>query len=156
MRQPTLFVDDDGVFQNASQEMLYSEQGHFEIMGTTAATDMPRVPFSRKYIWRLKEDKSAAPEISVWFVKPGTEKLDYLFHKVLFQHSSDSTRDGKIGSEVECAGGHLCVEDLYSSIYQFSLECADGGPVVLPRWKMSHEVVGPQKDQIIETVFDRA
>lgn len=157
-RQPAVFVNADGKLQMASQEMLYSEQGEFD-MASTVGTPMPKFSFSRKYVWRLQDENAQQPEISVWFVKPGTEEIDYLFHKFLVQSfTEDSMNDSHI-SNIECSGGHLCVEDYYSSTYafQFSSETQScGGEDVLASWTMLHEVRGPKKDQVIETTFTKA
>lgn len=156
IRQPAVFVDDDGVLQTASKEMLYSEQGEFEMITPTQSMSVPKFSFSRKYIWRLQEDKSANPEITIWFVKPGTEQIDYLFHKFLLQHITDGSKDGTTVSSVECSGGHLCVEDYYSSSYIFDLQNELADNPSLREWNMLHEVRGPKKDQVIETSFSRA
>lgn len=156
IRQPAVFVDDDGVLQTASKEMLYSEQGEFEMTTPSGSVNMPKFSFSRKYVWRLQEDKLANPEITVWFVKPGTEQIDYVFHKFLLQHVSDASKGGSSVSSVECSGGHLCVEDYYASTYVFHLQKELTGDASLHEWDMIHEVRGPKKDQVIETSFSRS
>lgn len=155
IRQPAIFVDDDGALQNASKEMLYSEQGEFEMSTTDSSVSVPRFTFSRKYVWRLQQDKSANSEITIWFVKPGTDQIDYLFHKFLLQHVTKTSRDGKTCSSIECSGGHLCVEDYYSSTYIFHLQEESAESSSLQEWDMVHEVRGPKKDQLIETSFSR-
>ena len=155
-RQPSIFVDGEGKLQNASREMLYSEQGDFEITSLNGATNLPRFSFSRKYVWRLQDEKTGSPEISVWFVKPSTEQIDYLFHKFVVQDLTEDAKSGKPNVAVECSGGHLCVEDYYSSTYTFRLgqrSIDDLADFVLARWALVHEVRGPKKDQIIETEF---
>lgn len=157
-RQPAVFVDDEGKLQNASKEMLYSEQGDFEMTSTTPGSGIPKFSFSRKYIWRLQDDKMERPEISIWFVKPGTEQIDYLFHKFLVQNVTDTAADGSTASSVECSGGHLCVEDYYSSTYTFQLDGQAQQNLsdrAITAWNMHHEVQGPKKDQVIETDFSR-
>ncbi|KAK5943240.1 hypothetical protein PMZ80_004247 [Knufia obscura] len=155
-RQPAVFLDGDDKLQTASKEMLYSEQGEFEMTSAGSATNLPKFSFSRKYVWRLQDEKSATPEISVWFVKPGSEQIDYLFHKFLVQ---DVTADKKLDQPstiVQCSGGHLCVEDYYSSTYTFQLcesSACSSDNFLLACWNMLHEVRGPKKDQIIETEF---
>jgi hypothetical protein len=52
-------------------------------------------------------------------------------------------------------GGHLCVDDYYSSSYVFEMSGIDPTTVRLSSWSMMHEVRGPKKDQIIETTFTR-
>jgi len=155
-RQPAIFVDNEGKLQNASKEMLYSEQGDFEMLSTNSMANAPKFSFSRKYVWRLQDEKSANPEISIWFVKPGTEQLDYLFHKFLVQDVTEDKKSPKSLTTVECSGGHLCVEDYYSSTYTFQLgERTNNDPNNgnIACWTMLHEVRGPKKDQIIETKF---
>lgn len=153
-QEPSLFVDADGKLQNASKQLLYAETGDFEMSSNfTRATPPPKFTFSRKYIWRLQHLESANPEISVWFTKPGTEKVDYLFHKFLIQ-SINKEADVL---HVDCSGGHLCVEDYYSSTYTFQLkDFSDStNERILQSWTMLHEVRGPKKDQVIETQFSR-
>lgn len=156
-RQPAIFVDEDGKFQNASREMLYSEQGEFEMIGNASGgtTKPPKFTFSRKYVWRLQDRQDSSPEISIWFVKPGTDKIDYLFHKFVVQSTKE---DADSTNVVECSGGHLCVEDYYSSEYTFRLTSTDDKNTQesrLASWKMLHEVRGPNKDQVITTDFER-
>lgn len=155
-RQPAIFIDDDGVLQNASQEMLYSEKGEFEMTSDVGTVTVPKFSFSRKYVWRLQQDNSAREEITIWFTKPGTEQIDYLFHKFLIQHVTDQSAGGKNQLTVECSGGHLCVEDYYSSSYIFQLHAQSTENASLREWEMIHEVRGPKKDQVIETTFSRA
>ena len=123
---------------------------------TESTTNAPRFSFSRKYVWRLMDEEASKPEISVWFVKPGTEQIDYLFHKFLVQSTSDA--DKRV-VHVECSGGHLCVEDFYSSNYTFALHDQSGhqkDELLLSSWDMLHEVRGPKKDQVIQTTFTRS
>jgi len=153
-RQPAVFVDGEGKLQNASKEMLYSEQGDFEMTSMNGMTNLPKFSFSRKYVWRLQDEKSVTPEISIWFVKPGTEQIDYLFHKFVVQDVMEDEKPGKSSIVVECSGGHLCVEDYYSSTYTFQLSKTPtnmSDNFTLACWTMLHEVRGPQKDQVIET-----
>ena len=152
-RPPSTLKDREGERQVASQEMLYSEQGELTMSAA-------KFPFSRKYVWRLRDmdtecDEKA--EISIWFTQPGTEKVDYLFHAFTLQRSGEKTSGVSSGSrfEVECSGGHLCVEDYYSSSYIFDLQkqADEGSELVLKAWKMRHDVKGPKKDQSLETYF---
>ncbi len=155
-RQPAIFIDGEGKLQNASKEMLYSEQGDFEMAGADNATNLLKFSFSRKYVWRLQDENPAVPEISIWFVKPGTEQIDYLFHKFLVQDIAEDKESGNSSTVVECSGGHLCVEDYYSSTYHFRLgerSNRNPGNFALVCWSMLHEVRGPKKDQVIETDF---
>lgn len=154
MQEPAVFVDIDGQLQKASKQLLYTETGEFEMSSNLGlSTPAPKFTFSRKYIWRLQHYDLSNPEISVWFPKPGTEKVDYLFHKFLIQ-SVDQTADRL---HIDCSGGHLCVDDYYSSSYTFCLGHAIGNTVdaTLQSWTMLHEVRGPKKDQIIETQFSQ-
>ena len=151
-RQPAPFIDKDGNFQNASAEMLYSEEGEFTM--NSAGSIAMRFPFTRKYVWRLQDANSKLSEISVWFVKPGTSDIDYLFHKFYLQNSTDMT------TTLDFTGGHLCVEDFYSSQYSFHFEQSASGlsysaEPTLERWEMIHKVRGPKKDQLISTRFER-
>jgi len=156
VRQPAVFIDGEGKLQNASKEMLYSEQGDFQLTSTDGMTNLPKFSFSRKYVWRLQDEDSVAPQISIWFVKPGTDQIDYLFHKVVLQDVTDGEKLDKSSIVVECNGGHLCVEDYYSSTYTFQLvktPTTMSDDLALASWTMLHEVRGPKKDQIVETKF---
>lgn len=158
-RQAGIFVDGEGKLQIASKEMLYAEQGEFEMSSNVeSSVQMPKFSFSRKYVWRLRDEDGSRSEISIWFVKPGTEQIDYLFHKFNVQHVSNSGNGGKDWTTVECSGGHLCVEDFYSSTYTFQLAnegLANSMSHSLESWTMHHEVRGPKKEQVIETAFTR-
>lgn len=152
-RQPTIFVDKDGKFQSAKAEMVYTERGEFT-MDSIAINGM-KFPFSRKYVWRLQDIDSTSPEVSVWFVKPGTEDIDYLFHKFSWQRSVEECRSRII----DFTGGHLCIEDFYSSQYTFHTErstsqTSENADTELLQWEMMHEVRGPKKDQLITTQFE--
>lgn len=122
----------------------------------------PSFAFSRKYVWRLRDNEVQPPDISIWFTKPGTEEIDYLFHTFLVQRVNESStkKNGEAFFEVDCSGGHLCVEDYYSSSYVFSGERtgddgAAGLGIKLNSWTMHHDVRGPKKDQSIETLFEK-
>lgn len=119
-------------------------------ISSTQRGPIPKFTFSRKYIWRL-QTTSDTHTISVWFTKPGTDTIDYLFHKidVPSDHSIDTMT-------IHGAGGHLCVEDFYSSSYQFHLDQNDTDATpTLASFTTTHEVRGPKKDQLIETSFTR-
>lgn len=160
-RDPSIFINKDGKLETASTELVYHEQGYFEMQQTSIQTSTARFPFSRKYVWRLQRTDDAFPMISVWFTKPGTDTIDYLFHKV--NVTTDDTSD-KVTASSMCLQGeacHLCEEDLYSSSYTFEYSSEHDStsqarpPLHLKTWTMLHEVRGPNKDQIIETTFTR-
>lgn len=112
--------------------------------------------FSRKYIWRLHHAENACT-ISIWFTKPGTDAIDYLFHKIdiPYNQQDGSQPDGHI--VLRGTGGHLCIEDFYNSSYTFTMSRRRGNPFLdLSSWTTLHEVVGPKKDQVIETTFTRS
>lgn len=157
-RPPAVFVDTDGNLQMAQREMLYTEEGSFHM--TKDITKSIPFTFSRKYIWRLQDDASQPPEISIWFAKPGTEDIDYLFHKFLVQRLHEtSPTEALVTFEAECSGGHLCIGDYYSSSYVFlGKKAGDDGAFQLEvdSWRMHHDVRGPTKDQTIETIFTKA
>ena len=137
-RTPSPVIDSDGKLHLADAEMLYHESGEFHLPNNI------KMPFSKKYVWRYNKD---VPKISLWFTKPGTEQVDYLFHNV------DLTVDK---STVHGNGGHLCIDDFYSTSYTFQLrmESQDAQPVV-ESWETVHEVRGPKKDQNLTTWFSR-
>lgn len=160
-REPSVFINKDGKLEMASIELVYHEYGHFQMQQASAHINGARFPFSRKYVWRYqRKDKDQPPSFSIWFTKPGTEVIDYLFHTVnvtLFE-----TNDDESASRVQLHGEgcHLCEDDLYSSSYTFgytsNIKAVDmRDSVTLKSWSMLHEVRGPNKDQIIETSFSR-
>ncbi|EXJ79313.1 hypothetical protein A1O3_08815 [Capronia epimyces CBS 606.96] len=162
---PSAVIDSDGKLQLADAELLYHEQGEFEMATATAAQQSPlplKFPFSRKYIWRLKrlDDGDDALTISVWFTKPGTNMIDYLFHQIDLPLSQDDGDDTDTDTVLllHGTGGHLCVADFYSTAYSFSLSRTAGpsATAMLSSWSTLHEVRGPKKDQVIETKFTRA
>jgi len=157
-RPPSFVIDDQGKLDTAVAELLYHEQGEFELASfSTGQASIPKFPFSRKYVWRSNRDKEDATVMSIWFVKPGTDTVDYLFHKVDFRlPQSDSSEDHATSiTPLHANGGHLCVDDFYSSTYAFIFSGQPREPI-LGTWSMLHEVRGPKKDQIIETTFTRA
>jgi hypothetical protein len=136
-RDPSPVVDSEGKLQLADAEMLYHERGEFRLPSNIS------MPFTKKYAWRLTN--TPEPKISVWFLKPGTEKVDYLFHKIdLHAGDADTVPQG--------TGGHLCIDDFYSTSYKFKTD-EDGHEVV--SWETVHEVRGPKKDQVLTTTFTR-
>ncbi|KEF63036.1 uncharacterized protein A1O9_01012 [Exophiala aquamarina CBS 119918] len=154
--QPSPVIDSDGSLHLADAELLYHEQGEFEMTTSTQIRgEVLKFVFSRKYIWRLQTTQDVHT-ISVWFTKPGTDAIDYLFHKIeiplLSEHDSGlSTQEITLSG----SGGHLCVEDFYSSSYSFHLNPPSSGPELLSWFTTTHEVRGPKKDQLIETTFSR-
>lgn len=142
-------------------EMLYREEGQFQMQAPVPGVHMPYMTFSRNYIWRLSSAKAASgePLISLWFTKPGTEQLDYLFHILamddqapgqLSEHSRQSV------SVIRAHGSHLCVEDQYETDYAFRFtDQGDAAQPSLAQWQTIHTVKGPNKDQRIETTFTR-
>jgi hypothetical protein len=138
-RAPSTVVDQDGKLQTADGEMLYHESGDFHL------PNQVKMPFSKKYIWRFNKD---AAKISVWFCKPGTEQVDYLFHNI------DLVLNEK-KSEASGTGGHLCIDDFYSTSYAFNLSSL-GEAAVVQSWETTHEVQGPKKDQTLTTRFAKA
>ena len=133
-------------------EMLYEEHGDFDIsLPARKGCANPRLTFSRKYVWRLSTVQEAT--ISVWFTKPGTDDLDYLFHE---QDLQSVPGNKFVMSAARAHGSHLCVEDMYETDYQYDL--TDGSQCVastISKWSTSHTVKGPKKDQLITTTFTR-
>ncbi|OQV01123.1 hypothetical protein CLAIMM_06530 [Cladophialophora immunda] len=154
---PSPVLDADGKLHIADAELLYHEQGDFEMMkavGNNLAS-VPTFTFSRKYIWRLSRAENAYT-ISIWFTKPGTETIDYLFHKIDLPFDNAADSQSELRLVLNGTGGHLCVEDFYNSSYSFTLKRSDANsPFSLFSWTTLHEVLGPKKDQHIETTFIR-
>lgn len=139
-RKPSPVVDENGKLNLTDAEMLYHETGEFHL------PTQVKVPFSKKYVWRFDHD---VPKISIWFTKPGTDKVDYLFHNIDLAVDADAR-------EARGSGGHLCVEDFYATSYVFTLASSQTppGPTVAS-WETTHEVRGPKKDQVLTTRFTR-
>ena len=144
-RTPSPVLDEDGELPLADAEMLYHETGELKLPSGI------RLPFSKMYIWRLKRNTNE-PKLSIWFVKPGTDKIDYSFHTIDLSIAEDE-------NQVHGSGGHLCVDDFYATAYTFNLSprsvpAQDMG--TLASWETVHEVRGPKKDQTITTRFSRS
>lgn len=154
--QPSPVIAEDGSLQLADAELLYHEQGEFEMTASTQSQgNVLKFAFSRKYIWRLQRAQDVNT-ISVWFTKPGTNVIDYLFHKIDIPVRSEEDDKASFQEIVlDGSGGHLCVEDFYSSSYSFHLNTQSKGSDVLSWFTTTHEVRGPKKDQLIETTFSR-
>ena len=143
-RPPSPVIGADGKLNLAEAELLYHEQGEFELPNAI------RLPFSKKYIWRLEMDTR---DISVWFAKPGTEAVDYLFHKIGSPHDDATEQtdpEQKQYRQLHGSGGHLCIDDFYSTSYTFTFDETD---LKIVDWESLHEVRGPKKDQLIFTKF---
>ena len=155
--QPSPVIDHQGKLQIADAELLYHEQGEFEMSPSNLGTDQGHVPkfsFSRKYIWRLQRAENAHT-ISVWFTKPGTNTIDYLFHKIDIAFHDLDASDSTTKLVIHGSGGHLCIDDFYSSSYSFNLTGHDTAAAMLLSWTTLHEVRGPKKEQVIETAFTK-
>lgn len=154
--QPSPVVASDGSLDLADAELLYHEQGEFEMTSSTQSQgNVLKFAFSRKYIWRLQKTEDVHT-ISVWFTKPGTNVIDYLFHKIDIPARSD--HDDKLPVQqivLDGSGGHLCIDDFYSSSYSFHLNTPSRNPNLLSWFATTHEVRGPKKDQLIKTTFSR-
>jgi hypothetical protein len=143
-------------------EMLYHEEGQFQMQASSLGVQMPYMTFARNYIWRLNSAaaESGYPSCSVWFAKPGTEELDYLFHTLIIDDQPLSQQGDKVQqgtSVIRAHGSHLCVEDQYETEYVFTFtEHRDGAKISLAEWQTVHTVKGPKKDQRIETTFTPA
>ncbi|KIW82849.1 hypothetical protein Z517_02092 [Fonsecaea pedrosoi CBS 271.37] len=154
---PSPVLDADGKLNIPDAELLYHEQGNFEMMKAVGnhLASVPTFTFSRKYIWRLSRAENVYT-ISIWFTKPGTETIDYLFHKIDLPLDENQASQSELRLVLDGTGGHLCVEDFYNSSYSFTLKRPDAdSPFSLFSWTTLHEVRGPKKDQHIETTFVR-
>ena len=146
-RPPSPVLQEDGKLDLADAEMLYHEHGEFELPNSI------RLPFSKKYIWRLDKDSK---DISVWFAKPDTtDAVDYIFHKIGVPHDAlgETDPEQKEYQQLHGSGGHLCVDDFYSTSYTFTFGTTD---MKVAAWESLHEVRGPKKDQLIFTKFEKA
>jgi hypothetical protein len=142
-------------------EMLCHEEGQFQMQAPSVGVQMPYMTFSRNYIWRLNSAtaESGQPSCSLWFTKPGTEELDYLFHGLLIDGhtmSKQGERSHQGISVTRAHGSHLCVEDQYETEYVFMfVDRENEAQLSLAKWQTVHTVKGPKKDQRIETMFTR-
>ena len=155
---PLPVLDADGKLDKADAEMVYHEHGELELMEASGSnfTSVRTFTFTRKYIWRLQKTDTAHC-FSVWFTKPGTDTIDYLFHKVDIFVDQGEISGFRNELVLRGTGGHLCVEDFYSSSYAFTLTRSDEDSLFKPSsWTTIHKVLGPEKDQHIETTFIRA
>ena len=157
IQAPSPVLDEHGKLDIADAELLYHEHGEFEMVKATGdnLTSVSTFAFSRRYIWRFQKANNAYT-ISVWFTKPGTEVIDYLFHKIDIPTEQEQTLNSNGRLVLNGSGGHLCVEDFYSSYYAFTLSRPDDeSSLGLVSWTTVHEVLGPKKEQHIETTFVR-
>ena len=164
-RKPSLVNGKSETLSPAVAEMLYHEQGQFQLQASLPGLAMRYMNFSRKYVWRLEVwDEGPDPSIiSIWFTKPGTDTLDYFFHNVTKDmetvYKEDDDEDGDVEVLIRGHGNHLCVDDQYETEYAFKLvgEDKSSGPgaFALEKWRTTHIVKGPKKDQKIETIFTR-
>ena len=146
-RSPSPVLQEDGKLDLAEAELLYHEQGEFELPNAV------RLPFSKKYIWRLDKDSK---DFSVWFAKPDGDAVDYLFHKIGIPNDDaikQTDSEQKQYRQLHGSGGHLCVDDFYNTSYTFTFDLEN---LKIATWESLHEVRGPKKDQLIFTKFERA
>jgi hypothetical protein len=142
-------------------EMLYHEEGQFQMQAPVPGAHMPYMTFSRNYIWRLNSAKAelGEPLISLWFTKPRTEQLDYLFHNLAMDGPTpEELRKHSRRSPfvIRAHGSHLCAADQYETDYAFRFtDQGDATEPSLAQWQTIHIVKGPNKDQRIETTFTR-
>ncbi|KAJ9265767.1 hypothetical protein DTO212C5_6622 [Paecilomyces variotii] len=109
---------------DSARDMLYREEGG---MPSTLIRGMAGLRWTKKYIWRLREDGAG---ISVWFVKVGgvgsqtrtrtqnqesDDEADYLFHEFEFLDSSSETDEmcvpasGKQDQDKDTSSGSILV-----------------------------------------------
>ncbi|KAJ9202244.1 hypothetical protein DTO164E3_3173 [Paecilomyces variotii] len=109
---------------DSARDMLYREEGG---MPSTLIRGMAGLRWTKKYIWRLREDEAG---ISVWFVKVGgvgsqtrtrtqnqesDDEADYLFHEFEFLDSSSGTSEmcvpasGKQDQDKDTSSGSILV-----------------------------------------------
>ena len=142
-------------------EMLYHEEGRFQMQAPSLGAQVPYMTFARNYIWRIDSPPSGAtqPAISLWFAKPGTQELDYLFHPLIIDSCTPDPHKAILKGHraiLQARGSHLCVEDQYETDYTFTFtHYEDTSMLSLAQWQTVHTVKGPKKDQRIETTFTR-
>ena len=149
------------------QDMLYAESGTFEMKTDLSGTNVLKAPFEKKYIWRLHTPEVGEEKLSIFFVKQshgkpdleaGTDtqrhEVDYLFHTLLLDIADKSLSEAT-HYDVRARGDHLCVQDNYQSEYLFTIDREDGHFPAVQSWNMRHTVMGPKKDQVIDTMFTK-
>lgn len=127
--------------QEIDKEYLYKENGTFQ------ANDGPRFAATRQYVYRYQRSDDT---IRAWFVKPDDHTTaDYLFHELRLE---SPTKDSHLQGNcvLNAHSYHLCVQDHYSSEYQFCLKDA-----VLGNWRLVHRVNGPYKDYVMDAFYAR-
>lgn len=93
-------------------EYLYIEEGDLTTeQGFTLKA-------SRRYVYRYQE---STDKITVWFVKDDGLSVDYLFNEMDFQLRNEDDVGAKDTATCVSKASHLCVEDLYNSVYNFRL-----------------------------------
>ena len=105
---------------------------------------------SRSYVYRFQKSTDT---ITAWFTKTDKDAaVDYLFHKIAFSGLVDerSDKSSETIDGITASGHHLCVEDDYSTTYDFRLS---GG--ILKDWGIRYDVKGPKKDYIADASYTK-
>lgn len=116
-------------------EYLYIEHGTFHMSNGMIMNA------TRRYAYRYNEEHD---KISVWFVKDDGKTVDYMFHGMEIDVASRSNKGWLAKAD------HLCVKDFYVSDYRFKFE-----GVNVQQLTVVHEVKGPSKNYVSETVYVR-
>lgn len=132
-RLPSTGVNDD----QYDFEYLYTENG------TLTTSSGASIPANRRYVYRYRE---VDDQITVWFVKPDGLTVDYLFHGLEFSFMNSA----KSNEHCVAKADHLCINDMYKTQYEFGFR-----GISLSKFKMIHNVKGPQKDYTSDTSYDR-
>lgn len=144
------FADSEG----SSWEYLYTESG---ILKSTNG----EFPVHRQWLWNLSSPtletntaNSKDMTLSIYFVRPDGQTVDYLYQELDFSRYSKSNLSK--GQEFVIADAvHPCGADLYTSTYCFVFDNEKTRKDTLVGFKITHDVRGPKKDYSSVTEFTR-
>ena len=137
-----------GVFRGVAKllrrpatDPLYDDEYLYTEEGTLQTEQGLSLRGSRQYVYRYQRSTDL---ITAWFVKADGKTVDYYFHTVRFEESSDLRRS----ENLQAKDNHLCVEDLYEVQYQFRPRSN-----ILSNWSVHYQVTGPKKDYHTATEY---
>jgi hypothetical protein len=160
---PAGIVSGTAVFQlrsadskDSPREYLFTESGMLKYANS-------EVPVHRQWIWSLSsksvepnttDDEDEDMALSIYFVRPENQMVDYLYQELDFSQSSHS--GSSQGQEIVIANAvHPCGADLYKSSYHFVFDNETTRKDTLVEFKVTHNVRGPKKDYSSVSAFTR-
>lgn len=141
------FDNEKDFFGESDKLLLYSESGIFQ-------TDKgERLNVHREYVYTYNDGDQS---VRVHFAQQqyatngsSVTKIGSLFHTLVINSAlvSDTLQ--------RCtATPHLCGQDMYRTIYSFSMSVLDG-KLILPQFSLYYDVRGPKKRYSSETTYER-